>query len=687
MNITKALKNIKQIPKTTAVEEIACIRENREAAIPVLLERVKAVTDAAGGLPANHEEHFYAMYLLAEFGVNEALPHLIKYLEFDEYLTNMLLGDALTEDFPSILATLTTADDIIQIKEIIENPTLNCFNRAVAAHVLKILYIHDRMSRNDYHSYIKHLLSTCNDNDDPEFIGFLICDCEEAGFSDLLPIIKKLYDAKLVETQIISYSEVKAGLRQSTEASALDIMKDDDTYSLIKDSIEWLDHRGSFCSDDDDDDDDFDDLFDSFLKFNELAEILRVEDSDDSSESTELYIQNSMIAERRKPQYTLSDALPLQKVTELKEIAKYNNIDGYSSMKKADLISHLIDIASDPYILKMHLLRLTEKEWAFFKRAVAAEHILDELSYAEDFFRLSILCLLLVYYHDEHLYYVVPQETKQAFFELEKKGFSAEKDHADNLNKYALAVTNLYGIMTINDFVKLFNEQNQHKTDAAEVASILHRYISLYGYYELEGDYLINHEFEDDEQEEIQHFVDIAASYPRYLPEKHDLLKYADSNYIEDTPQLQKLRLFVKESVVKDEAVAELLIIDLYFAAYSQSDKKEYKSILKNHNIALLSSKLKTLLDLLGDLSANIRLGLIGGHTLHELAGMNGTPHNKKPITNIDDYRFLQKDRLDSSDRDNIWPAKNEPVRVTKIGRNEPCPCNSGKKYKKCCGS
>lgn len=26
-----------------------------------------------------------------------------------------------------------------------------------------------------------------------------------------------------------------------------------------------------------------------------------------------------------------------------------------------------------------------------------------------------------------------------------------------------------------------------------------------------------------------------------------------------------------------------------------------------------------------------------------------------------------------------------EPIHVTKIGRNEPCPCGSGKKYKKCC--
>ncbi len=30
---------------------------------------------------------------------------------------------------------------------------------------------------------------------------------------------------------------------------------------------------------------------------------------------------------------------------------------------------------------------------------------------------------------------------------------------------------------------------------------------------------------------------------------------------------------------------------------------------------------------------------------------------------------------------------KKEPVRVKKIGRNDPCPCGSGKKYKKCCGS
>ena len=31
--------------------------------------------------------------------------------------------------------------------------------------------------------------------------------------------------------------------------------------------------------------------------------------------------------------------------------------------------------------------------------------------------------------------------------------------------------------------------------------------------------------------------------------------------------------------------------------------------------------------------------------------------------------------------------AKAKPVRVgPKVGRNDPCPCGSGKKYKQCCG-
>lgn len=36
---------------------------------------------------------------------------------------------------------------------------------------------------------------------------------------------------------------------------------------------------------------------------------------------------------------------------------------------------------------------------------------------------------------------------------------------------------------------------------------------------------------------------------------------------------------------------------------------------------------------------------------------------------------------------DGAMNPKGKPRRVDKVGRNQPCPCGSGKKYKKCCGA
>lgn len=54
----------------------------------------------------------------------------------------------------------------------------------------------------------------------------------------------------------------------------------------------------------------------------------------------------------------------------------------------------------------------------------------------------------------------------------------------------------------------------------------------------------------------------------------------------------------------------------------------------------------------------------------------------------IDDLRQPKEQKLVFSGGDNTETTGKEPVKRTgkKIGRNAPCPCGSGKKYKKCCG-
>ncbi len=76
------------------------------------------------------------------------------------------------------------------------------------------------------------------------------------------------------------------------------------------------------------------------------------------------------------------------------------------------------------------------------------------------------------------------------------------------------------------------------------------------------------------------------------------------------------------------------------------------------------------------------------------------TPQAKKLI--IDIYRKMLEDGVNLKNEKEVekWMMKNQHLFASstpkvetyrrpnpKVGRNDPCPCGSGKKYKKCCGS
>ncbi|MPN65127.1 Protein translocase subunit SecA [bioreactor metagenome] len=49
----------------------------------------------------------------------------------------------------------------------------------------------------------------------------------------------------------------------------------------------------------------------------------------------------------------------------------------------------------------------------------------------------------------------------------------------------------------------------------------------------------------------------------------------------------------------------------------------------------------------------------------------------------------VKRERVARESGDNVGgddSVKKEPRKVKKVGRNDPCPCGSGLKYKKCCG-
>ena len=71
-------------------------------------------------------------------------------------------------------------------------------------------------------------------------------------------------------------------------------------------------------------------------------------------------------------------------------------------------------------------------------------------------------------------------------------------------------------------------------------------------------------------------------------------------------------------------------------------------------------------------------------NTVHESAGPVSEMSGSAPApASSDGGAAMQEGAEASQATQTIEPIRN---RGAKVGRNDPCPCGSGKKYKKCCG-
>jgi preprotein translocase subunit SecA len=83
-----------------------------------------------------------------------------------------------------------------------------------------------------------------------------------------------------------------------------------------------------------------------------------------------------------------------------------------------------------------------------------------------------------------------------------------------------------------------------------------------------------------------------------------------------------------------------------------------------------------------------------GGPVIHADGDGNGSHPPRHVSTSVDDLEeaFQRRKRRELEQARMAGAGDREPVQrvvrsSTKIGRNDPCPCGSGKKYKKCCGA
>lgn len=225
------------------------------------------------------------------------------------------------------------------------------------------------------------------------------------------------------------------------------------------------------------------------------------------------------------------------------------------------------------------------------------------------------------------------------------------------VDSYARAAVNLYGIVSREDFVDIFNKQNIEKTTVEEIYILLLPLVLKEGWYCFYKEYIVHYLFFDD-FDYADYLLKNQADKPRYIPQKDEFLKYVIEDY-KDNNSWQNVSGFMFETFGYSGNTLEGYRSIKDYITYS-SGINELGPILDSYNFTFQSQKqVQEFLDLIMNAKNNARIWENKGYTPFELH------------------------RISMEDQKNI--IKFPTSKKRKIGRNDPCPCGSGKKYKRCC--
>jgi uncharacterized protein YecA (UPF0149 family) len=360
------------------------------------------------------------------------------------------------------------------------------------------------------------------------------------------------------------------------------------------------------------------------------------------------------------PVHSYEETLELRGITQLRRLGKVLRVKYYGKRDRQELIPAIIDAMNQPGMLRVFLKALDRVAWQFFLKAVSQKEIQSDHLSPDCYMPAQQIGLLQCFYHDCQLYFVVPDEIKSTFKGLASSGFIDEKDHQDNLLEFALAAVNLYGVISQDDFVALFNNQYKHKTSIDEMFGILIDYVYADIGFCFYDQYIVADEFEEDDFKGVESLLAERNGKPRYAPPYEEFIRYADYDYYEYTPELEKLRSYLITLVSDPFAVPDLLD-QIHDHCVEEARPQVFFDLLASAGVVFSGiEQVNEVLRLILDVQNNTRRWNNFGHSPNELHVLSKSKILPFPVNQSSD--------------------------TVKVGRNDPCPCGSGRKYKNCCG-
>lgn len=345
---------------------------------------------------------------------------------------------------------------------------------------------------------------------------------------------------------------------------------------------------------------------------------------------------------------------------ELEQIAKLYGVKGAYKLKKAELIEALLEAIPNkmPEILPM----LDEKDLAIFEGLFEADKEVKPNEMIDPYYNLMELELVQFVEDKQGSRLCVAPIIKETYKKINMDEVMPQIRRNSQLRDYIISVLNLYGIVKLDWAATLFNKYYEPSTTVAELSDLVKKDMRLACQSKIMEDYIVEETIYAIDKGNFKEFVGATVDKDYFIPSKELLENVYDEVYYEPNLNVERLKSYLLKTYGVSDEKAEELVIAITMIARVDCDRTGKTMEIMVEEIANLGIEFKSLSEIneiikyLMPVINNTRKWINKGFTANELS-----PHKVDEFTG-------------------------QKVKVLDIGRNAPCPCGSGKKYKKCCG-
>lgn len=339
----------------------------------------------------------------------------------------------------------------------------------------------------------------------------------------------------------------------------------------------------------------------------------------------------------------------LEKMTkdELVKIARKYSVRGITTLKKADAVERVMNVILENTkvaleLMEESILRYIEE---LLKESGLKKYQCNEMIYI-NYLRNRGLAFSGV--KNDEAFVVMPEELKGVIGVQLNKELKDKARLNEEVIKAISGMVYYYGICKI-DFIKS-NINNIFGTsfDEAYINTLIANGEELGYDYVIDGDMLCNIDVEDTEKI-LKLQKECKNDYYKF--DKKSLIKAGKIDFVEENKQGTKLEKVLGELFVIDKNILKEEMEGFIVAIKNEVEKSEAIDIFLQAYEIQSEEERNIFIYELELFAKSIRRWSLKGYT-----------------------------------EDEIQKANNRVVNEVKIGRNDPCICGSGKKYKKCCG-